>query len=142
MAAFAFVLLLTTATVFGQTERTADRTVAEKFEQDYNHGNDDAIFDSFSTEMKRALPLEKTKEFLANLRFQAGKIVRREFINYYHNTAAVYKTKFERATMTILLTIDSERKIAGLYVKPYVETDNPETIARRLRAKKYDLSKS
>jgi hypothetical protein len=87
-AVFTLILLLTAAAVSGQTERAIDKTVAESFERHYNSENDDAIFDSFSTEMQKALPLEQTRDVLTNLRSQAGKIVRREFVRN-HFTAAV-----------------------------------------------------
>ena len=67
---------------FGQSEKITNKTVADSFEMNYNTNNFDAIFSSFSTEMQNALPLDKTKDFLTDLKSQAGKITKRQFVKY------------------------------------------------------------
>ena len=57
-----------------QTEQIANKEVAASFEKNYNADNIDAIFSSMSKGMQSALPYEKTKEFLTNLKKQVGKI--------------------------------------------------------------------
>lgn len=70
--------------------------------------------------MKNALPFDKKKDFLAGLKGQAGKIIKREFVEY-EKTYASYKTKFERALLSVNISIDNDSKINGLFVKPYTE---------------------
>src|SRR5690606_30723130 len=110
---------------FGQKEKVAYKTVADSFEVNYNTDNFDAIFLSFSSEMQDALPIDKTKEFLAGLKQQAGKITKREFIKY-EQTYASYKTNFERALFTVNISIDNNSKINGLFVKPFKENTLPK----------------
>lgn len=113
---------------FGQTEKVSNKNVADSFEANYNSGNFDAIFLSFSPEMQTALPLDKTKEFLTGLKTQVGKITKRQFVRY-EQTYASYKTNFERALFAVNISVDNNAKINGLFVKPFKES-NLSTIAR------------
>jgi murein DD-endopeptidase MepM/ murein hydrolase activator NlpD len=110
---------------FAQTEKANYKTVAGDFEKNYNAGDFEAIFSSFSGEMQNALPLEKTKDFFTGLKTQAGKITNREFIKY-EQTYASYKTNFERALFAVNISVDNNSKINGLFVKPYKESDLPK----------------
>lgn len=109
----------------GQTEKEANKSVADSFEINYNADNFDEIFSSFSTEMKNALPLDKTKDFFAKLKTQAGKITKRQF-EKYEQTYASYKTNFERALFAVNISIDNNSKINGLYIKPFRENNLPK----------------
>ena len=110
---------------FGQTEKIANKSVADSFEMNYNAGNFDVIFSYFSTEMQTALPLDKTKEFLTGLKTQAGKITKRQFVKY-EKTYASYKTNFERALFAVNISVDNNSKINGLLVKPFKESNLPK----------------
>ena len=125
---FLVLLLITFMNVaFGQTEKIASKAVADSFEMNYNAGNFDAIFSSFSTEMQTALPLDKAKEFLTGLQTQAGKITKRQFVKY-EQTYASYKTNFERALFAINISVDNSSKINGLFVKPFKEDNLPKLV--------------
>ena len=115
---------------FGQTEKIANKSVADSFEMNYNADNFNAIFLSFSTEMQTALPLDKIKEFLIGLKTQAGKITKREFVKYEQSYAS-YKTNFERALFAVNISVDNNSKINGLFVKPFKESDLPK-LARNI----------
>lgn len=52
--------------IFAQTENY--KTAIESFQENYNSEKYEEIFNAFSTEMKQALPLENTKQFLAGLK--------------------------------------------------------------------------
>lgn len=126
-----FITILLIAFVnlsFGQTEKVSNKNVADSFEANYNSGNFDAIFSSFSPEMQTALPLDKTKEFLTGLKTQVGKITKRQFVRY-EQTYASYKTNFERALFAVNISVDNNAKINGLFVKPFKESNLP-TIVR------------
>lgn len=112
---------------FGQSEKVSYKTVADNFEKNYNIDNFDAIFSSFSTEMQNALPIDKTKEFLAGLKTQAGKITKREFVKYEQSYAS-YKTVFERALFAVNISVDNSSKINGLFVRPFKESNLPKLI--------------
>ena len=119
------VLTVLTNFAFGQTEKVLYKTVIDSFELNYNRDNFDAIFLSFSPEMQNALPLDKTKEFLTELKQQAGKITKREFLKY-EQTYASYKTNFERSLFVVNISVDNNSKINGLFVKPFNESNLPK----------------
>lgn len=122
------ILLITfTNFLFGQTEKISNKTIADIFEMNYNADNFDAIFSSFSTEMQKALPLDKTKEFLVGLKAQAGKITKRQFVKY-EQAYASYKTNFERALFAVNISVNDNSKINGLYVKPFKESNLPKLV--------------
>lgn len=95
------------------------KLVVQSFQLNYNEENYDLIFENFSQEMKQALPLENTRQFLNNLKNQAGKIEKLEFVTFQQGTYAVYKTKFERAFMAINISLNDQNKINGFFIKPY-----------------------
>jgi murein DD-endopeptidase MepM/ murein hydrolase activator NlpD len=110
---------------FSQTEKSSYKTVADNFERNYNADNFDSIFALFSTEMQKALPLDKTKEFFGGLKNQAGKIIKRIFVKYEQKYAS-YKTTFERTLFAINISLDNDSKINSLFVKPYKENNLPK----------------
>ena len=108
-----------TDVLFAQTDNYIN--AIDNFQANYNVENYNDIFNNFSTEMKQALPLEQTKEFLAGLKTQVGKIENKEFISYQQETYATYKTKFEKMILVVIISLDKENLINGLYIKPYEE---------------------
>ncbi len=110
--------------VFGQ-EKLINKAVASNFELNYNSGNFDAIFTSFSKGMQNALPLDQTKEFLKELKSESGKITKMEFVKYEQSYAS-YKTNFERALFAVNISVDDHSKINGLFVKPFTDTNLPK----------------
>lgn len=120
------LLCFTSVSIFGQTERQESKEVAQKFESLYNSELFEEIFNLFSNNMKNALPVDKTTQFLKGLKSQAGRIKNREFITYVNGSYASYKTTFERALFAVNISIDENSKINGLLVKPYVDDNLPE----------------
>jgi len=49
--------------LFEQAEKATYKTVAHKFEDNYNPGRHNSLFNLFSTEMQNIPPLNKTKTF-------------------------------------------------------------------------------
>jgi len=123
-----FILTNVMSNIFAQTEKAVYKNVADKLESNYNQDNYDDIFNMFSSEMKTALPLDKTKDFFSGLKDKAGKIIKKEFVKY-QATYAVYKTNFERALFSLNISVDDNSKINGLYIKPF-EPDNLPKIDR------------
>ena len=118
-------LIFITNFAFAQTEKATYKIASENFEKNYNSENYEGIFNTFSIEMQKALPIEKTKEFLKGLKIQAGKITKREFA-YYEKTYATYKTTFERASFGVNISVDDNSKINGLFIKPFKESGLPK----------------
>ncbi|MEM6299151.1 MAG: serine hydrolase, partial [Bacteroidota bacterium] len=114
-----FLLLIMTNLAAAQTENY--QTAINRFEQDFNAGNYEAIFNSFSAKMKQALPLPNAQQFLAGLNAQVGKIKDKAFIGYTQGTYATYKTNFERAVLAVNISLDGQNQVNGLLVQPYEE---------------------
>jgi len=127
---FLLIMTLTTNLLFAQTENYT--IVIDKFQTNYNAEKYDDIFNTFSPEMKEALPLEKTREFLTGLKNQVGKIKNKEFISYQQGTYATYKTEFEKMVLAVNISLDNENLINGLFIKPYEEPT--ETINNAVNA--------
>jgi murein DD-endopeptidase MepM/ murein hydrolase activator NlpD len=117
-------LLISTA-MPAQTEKPSYKPVADKFETNYNNNNYDSIFAQFSPGMQDALPIDKTIQFLQELKAQAGQITKRQFIKY-EQTYASYKTNFERALYAINISVDNTGKINGLFVKAFTDDKLPK----------------
>lgn len=128
----AFMLMAFTNFAFGQQETQDYKAAADTFEMNYNEGDFDAIFSSFSPDMKRALPIEKTRNFLIGLKKQAGKIIKREFVKY-DRTFAVYKTTFEHALFAVNISIDDSSRINGLSATPFQPGNLPKLARNKTR---------
>ncbi len=121
------ILILTfmTNVMFAQTDNY--KIAIDNFQTNYNAEKYEDIFNSFSSEMKQALPIEKTKQFLAGLKSQVGKIEKTEFVSYQQGTYATYKTNFEKAVLAVNISLDKQNQINGLYIKPYEEPKKTES---------------
>lgn len=96
-----------------QTETLANKIVTDKFVENYNKNNYKAIFLMFSTEMQQALPLVETNEYMTDLKSDVGKIISKDFLRFKKRNFASYKTKFEKDTLTLNISIDEHSKING-----------------------------
>ena len=117
--AIILIATLLTNAMFSQNQKQDE--IFKIFKENYNAGNFDIIFNSFSAEMKTALPIEEAKQFFSGLKLQAGNINDGSFLNFENNSFAVYKTIFEKATLTVNISIDEISLINGLYIKPFIE---------------------
>ena len=113
------IIALITIELCAQTEKY---TVAiESFQINYNAEKYDEIFNSFSSKMQQALPLDVTRKFLEDLKSQFGKIENKEFINSQNGAYVNYKTQFEKALLLVKISLDDQNKINGLSITPYKE---------------------
>ena len=113
---------------FAQTETAKYKAIADKFELNYNNDNYDSIFLMFDVVMQKALPFEKTIEFLTGLKAQVGQITKRQFIKYANGSVAVYKTNFEQALFALNISLDNNSKINGLFIKPFADETQPQLL--------------
>ena len=90
---FLYIAICFTNILFAQNQNY--KIAIDNFQTDFNSEKYDSIFKDFSTEMKSALPLENTRQFLKGLKTQVGKILEKEFVNDENGTEAIYKTQFE-----------------------------------------------
>src|SRR5690606_11504873 len=68
---FLFTIWMTNL-LFAQTDNY--QLAIDKFQANYNTEKYVEIFNSFSPEMKKALPIEDTQQFLANLKIRLAKL--------------------------------------------------------------------
>lgn len=127
---FALIMTLMTNLLFAQTDNY--KTAIDNFQVNYNTEKYEKIFYDFSPEMKQALPLEKTKEFLTGLKTQVGNIENKEFITYQQVSYATYKTKFEKMVLAVNISLDNENQINGLFIKPYEEPKQTNNVVNAL----------
>src|SRR5690554_5859122 len=95
--------------LLAQTE--AYNTAINNFQEAYNSEKFDGIFRSFSAEMQQNLPIEKTRQFLIDLKSQVGKMESTEFIGYEQISYATYKTVFERAAFAVNISLNENNQI-------------------------------
>ncbi|MEO0037517.1 MAG: hypothetical protein RIQ59_728 [Bacteroidota bacterium] len=137
------LLLLTIMTnnLFAQTENY--KIAINNFKENFNTEKYNEIFNSFDSEMQKALPIDKTNQFLIGLKSQVGNIENTEFIKFENGTNASFKTKFDSAILTINLSLNKLNQINGLLIKPYEEetktinalSDYPKEIADKIYSK-------
>ena len=96
------------------------------FQTNYNNADYEKIFNSFSSDMQKALPIETTKQFFTNLSKGVGKMESKSFVSHTEGLGAIYKSNFERALQAVQLSLDDENKINGLLVKPFQEKSATE----------------
>lgn len=113
-------VLLTTNILLAQTENY--QSAIDRFQTNYNAGNYDSIFNDFSPEMKKALPLETTRQFLSGLKSQAGDLIQKEFAGFSQGTYATYKSTFGGSTLEVNISLDDDDLINGLFIKPWEKT--------------------
>jgi hypothetical protein len=114
-------LLLFSFSLHAQTEKEVSKKVVSQFEQFYNAGDFQNIFELFDENMKASLPLDRTNTFFGGLKMQAGKIKSRTFVDYVRGTFASYKTTFENGIFALNISVNESHKINGLYIEPFKE---------------------
>ena len=109
-----FIILLFCSVLSFSQEKENYKKVAAQFMELYNKEDYKAIFEMFDTNMKKALPLEKTLLFFQNNIAPAGKIKSMEFLKL-RSTAHVYKTTMDSAILDFTISLDAENKINGFF---------------------------
>jgi murein DD-endopeptidase MepM/ murein hydrolase activator NlpD len=80
----------------------------------------------FSPEMKGYLPLDKTREFLSDIKAQAGSMNSLDFMGYKKNFAW-YRAAFDKDIVEIDFSINRASQFDGLQIKEY---DSLKTVER------------
>jgi hypothetical protein len=119
-----FLLIFTASAAFSQVEKQDDRLIAAQFLKFHNANQVDSIYILFSDEMQQALPLAKAREFLLQLKVEAGAIEKMEFYKY-DGPYASYKTTFEKGTFAVNIALGADKKIGGFFIKPMPDEPLP-----------------
>jgi CubicO group peptidase (beta-lactamase class C family) len=94
--------------------------VLDTFQANYNSGDYDKIFESFSPEMQQNLPLKQTLTFLSGLKMQAGNFQQAKMIEFEEEGGyASFRTTFEKEVLSVVLSLNPQNEISGLLIKPY-----------------------
>jgi hypothetical protein len=109
---------------FSQKEEAIYKKVSKIFANHYNKGNYEAIFTMFDANMQMALPKERTLTFFDENVAPNGKIKKLEFFETKMN-AHVYKTTFEKGVFELLISLGTDNKINGFYLKPFLPKNLP-----------------
>ncbi|MCP4677075.1 MAG: serine hydrolase [Deltaproteobacteria bacterium] len=97
---------------------TVRRGVLDSVISSYNSGNPEQFVKDFNAQMNAALPVEKLKPFIDELRTTFGKIVSIEDPISPQKDVYIYPAEFEKAPMIITIAYDDKNKVAGLFFKP------------------------
>lgn len=112
------LVLLVSSFSFAQGELGNYTTMTAEFTERYNSGDYQGVFDLFNSDMKKALPRERTIEFFTqNVNSLMGNIVEMKFTRLKQG-AHVYRTSFDRALADITISLDAKNQINGLYISP------------------------
>lgn len=114
------LLSLTIFVALGQAESAESKYTVTAFKKYYNDNQFDSIFSMFSPGTKDKLPLDKTRDFLNQLKSKYGGITAMAF-QEYQNGFGVYKSNFQNGPLTLSIAVNNGKEITGLYAKPYEE---------------------
>lgn len=121
-----FVLqLFTISNLFAQAKNEIYGMAVGQFREQYNASRYEDIFNRFTPEMKKALPLDKTVDFLKGLFEEAGKMKDAEFTGN-RSGFAVYKTSFEKGIFNFHIALNESRAISGFMFQPYIPDGLPK----------------
>nr|WP_321234521.1 peptidoglycan DD-metalloendopeptidase family protein [uncultured Psychroserpens sp.] len=125
MKKLTFILALLCMTFSFSQEKENYNILVSQFKDLYNSDDYEGVFDLFNTDMQKALPIEKTKGFLVDLKSRLGTIKSIEFSTLKKGAAHVYKTTFDLELRDILVYLDDSDKIAGLLVTHHKPNNLP-----------------
>lgn len=122
---FLVLQFFTMSDAFAQAEDEIYKMAVAQFREQYNASRYEDIFNRFTPEMKKALPLNKTVVFLKGLFEDAGKMSEAEFTGN-RSGFAVYKTSFEKGLFSFHIALNESHAISGFMFQPYVPNDLPK----------------
>ena len=119
------LLLFIPLSILSQEESVEAKRLAESFITAYNSEDYKSVFNLFSSETKKALPINEVTDFLKNLNSNAGKISANEFIRE-ENNISIYKLTFENWVSQYSFSIDDNKKIGEVF---YFDTYRDEILS-------------
>lgn len=104
---------------FAQTEKINYKEVVSDFQDNYNKGDFEGVYNMLNTNLQKTLTLEKTKTFFkTNINAEAlGKITSVE-LKEIIRTGHSYKVTFENGVGEAFFLLDDANKISGLQMYP------------------------
>ena len=106
--------------LFAQTQ--IEKQVVVNFQQDFNTAAYEKIYQQFSTEMQKALPITMLKDVSEGLKNQLGQIKDIHFIENKGASTAIYRAEFDKDRLKMTVSLNDQGQISGLLFSPYVES--------------------
>ena len=106
--------------LFAQTPM--EKQVVVNFQQDFNTAAYEKIYQQFSTEMQKALPITMLKDVSEGLKNQLGQIKDIHFIENKGASTAIYRAEFDKDRLKMTVSLNDQGQISGLLFSPYVES--------------------
>lgn len=125
-------MLLCAGHVYAQTEQ--EKATITQFQAHFNAQKYAEIFQTFSPDMQKAVPLSMFEKISKDLTTQLGNIQQVDFTHYKGEGIAVYKTTFEQERLNLVLGINDQQQISTLLFQPYVEPNTaPNTTVNAIQ---------
>ncbi|WP_299287585.1 alpha/beta fold hydrolase [uncultured Mucilaginibacter sp.] len=130
--------LLFPCLLFAQVEPANYKEAVSQFINQFNQADAESIFNKFNAQMQAALPLEKTRTTMNQIKAQLGDIKSVEFKSF-NSSVALYKTTFTNGVFGLKISLDAANKMGGLLVQPFQE-EKILTVDANLTETPVDLS--
>lgn len=111
------LLSLGSQLAMAQKEQAKFEDVMEIFVQHFNQNNGQAVFDMMDSNMQTQLGLDNTKAIMSTLMQNLGPIRSFTLVKQVDRTE-VFETTFEKGVQNIVLSMNTDGTMAGLYVQP------------------------
>ena len=114
------LLLLINATAFSQNE--THKKVTDQFMIDFNTGDFEHIYQSFSPEMKKSKSKKYFFDVFSKVKKESGNLQQLNLYDWREKpwkSRGVYEGKFEFGTRNVQITTNKQGEIIGLYIKKY-----------------------
>ncbi|WP_295771463.1 alpha/beta fold hydrolase [uncultured Mucilaginibacter sp.] len=116
---FILALILSLPQVYAQAaEPGIYRIALSKFTLYYNRNQPDSIFNMFAADVKKDLPMLKNREMISELQVRSGRLQRATFTTL-NEGIATYRADFQRAVLSMQISINGAGKIGGLLFDNY-----------------------
>lgn len=125
MRKFLFIAIILFPMMSFSQEKDNYKEASKQFMLHFNAADYEAIFNMFDDGMKSSLPKEQAVPFLEDMASRLGKIKSMSFSNT-KQTAHNYKTTFDEGFQDILIYLNAENEVGGLFVLPHKPADLPK----------------
>ncbi|MDB9961380.1 peptidoglycan DD-metalloendopeptidase family protein, partial [Oceanihabitans sp.] len=125
MRKFLFIAIILFPMISFSQEKDNYKEASKQFMLHFNAADYEAIFNMFDDGMKSSLPKEQAVPFLEDMASRLGKIKTMSFSNT-KQTAHNYKTTFDEGFQDILIYLNSENEVGGLFVLPHKPAELPK----------------
>ena len=126
---FLITALITLSSLFAYTQNIQEpenyKKTIELFVKHYNNSEPQKIFDLYSKDLKRSIPLQQTEGFFNNLKPQIGSFSAAKFTGFseLNPQIARYKVKTAKGLFLIQIAVNNSSELMGYQITPYNEED-------------------